>query len=59
MAKNDLTGMDVWHIVSPLLAKYMYNEKAGSIMVTVYVKIYCALKFWDEHHKEANNGKRE
>ena len=39
MVKNDLSGMDVWHIVSPLLAKYMDNEKAGSIMVTVYVKI--------------------
>jgi hypothetical protein len=58
MATNeDLTGIETWHLIAPLLVPYMENEQEFSTWGKAYVKIFCALKYWDENHKgEAENG---
>ena len=48
--KEELTGIDTWHIVAPILVKYMDESEFG-MMGKAYVNVYCALKYWDEHHK--------
>lgn len=51
MQNEELTGIDTWHLVAPILAKHMDGEQFG-LLDEAYVKVFCALKFWDEHHKE-------
>ena len=45
--QDDLTGMETWSIVAPILAAHMGNEKFG-LLEEAYVMVYCALKYWDE-----------
>ena len=57
---EELTGMETWHLIAPLLVPYMENEQKFSTWGKAYVKVFCALKYWDEHHKEwADNGNND
>ena len=58
MDKNEeLTGIDTWHLVSPILANYMDKDEFG-LLDKAYVKVFCALKYWDEHHKNDKGDKK-
>lgn len=48
---EELTGIETWHLISPILAARLDGQEF-SVMDKAYVKVYCALKYWDEHHKE-------
>lgn len=56
MQNEELTGIDTWHLVAPILVKYMDGEEFG-LLDKAYVKVFCALKFWDEHHKDKEDNK--
>ena len=56
MNNEELTGMETWHLIAPLLVQHMENEQEFSTWGKAYVKIFCALKYWDENHKEVDNG---
>lgn len=49
---EELTGMETWNLIAPLLVPHMENEQESSIWGKAYVKIFCALKYWDKNHKE-------
>lgn len=47
----DITGMDAWALVSPILAKYTDGIHFTELD-EAYVKVFCALKYWDENHEK-------
>lgn len=57
MKNEELTGIDTWHIVAPILVKYMDESEFG-MMGKAYVNVYCALQYWDEHHKNNEGVKK-
>lgn len=46
----ELTGADVWSLISPIIAKY-----EGKTMMQAYVIVYGALKEYDERRKDLRN----
>lgn len=46
----ELTGADVWSLISPIIAKY-----EGETMLQAYVIVYGALKEYDERRKDLRN----
>ena len=55
--EQELSGIETWHFIAPILA--MHGGTLGDkldLFDKAYVKVYCALKFWDEHHKEKKDG---
>lgn len=56
MKNEELTGIDTWHLVSPILANYLDKEGYG-LLDKAYVNVYSALKYWDEHHKDKGDKK--
>jgi hypothetical protein len=53
----ELTGLDTWNLVAPILAQRT-NEKDFGLLDKAYVNVFCALKFWDEHHKNDKGDKK-
>lgn len=57
MQNEELTGIDTWQLVSPILANHLDKERFG-LLDKAYVKVFCALKYWDEHHKDDEGDKK-
>lgn len=53
---EELTGIDTWHLVSPILANHMDKKEFG-LLDKAYVMVFCALKYWDECHKDKGDKK--
>ncbi len=54
--EQELSGMETWHFIAPILA--MHGGTLGDkldLFDKAYVNVYCALKYWDEHHKDKDN----
>ena len=52
---KDLTYMDCWHFIAPLIAPPSNDERA----TTIYVMVYGALKEADEREKEKKKNDRK
>ena len=47
--KTELTGMDVWGIVAPILAEFnVLYQNTKEVMTECYVMVFGALKEYDE-----------
>lgn len=54
-----LSAIETWHFIAPILA--MHGGTLGDkldLFDKAYVKIYSALKYWDEHHKDDEGDKK-
>jgi hypothetical protein len=57
--EQELSGIETWHFIAPILA--MHGGTLGDkldLFDKAYVKIYSALKYWDEHHKDNKGDKK-
>lgn len=54
--EQELSGIETWHFIAPILAMHggTLDDKLD-LFDKAYVKIYSALKYWDEHHKDKDN----